>query len=119
AGVGGPLPVPGDPLPDDDRADRQPRARGGAGRGARRWARARPGRRGAGDELMATVWFILLAAMITTYVVLDGFDLGAGAIHLLIGRNEREREALTETYGPVWNGNEVWLIAAGGVLCMT
>src|SRR5256885_4575251 len=68
---------------------------------------------------MATVWFVLLAAMIATYVVLDGFDLGAGALHLLIGRDEREREALTETYGPVWNGNEVWLIAAGGVLFMT
>jgi cytochrome d ubiquinol oxidase subunit II len=67
---------------------------------------------------MATAWFILLAAMVTTYVVLDGFDLGAGALHFLIGRDEREREALTETYGPVWNGNEVWLIASGGVLFM-
>jgi cytochrome d ubiquinol oxidase subunit II len=67
---------------------------------------------------MATAWFILLAAMVTAYVVLDGFDLGAGALHLLIGRDEREREGLTETYGPVWNGNEVWLIASGGVLFM-
>src|SRR2546423_9316968 len=67
---------------------------------------------------MATAWFILLAAMVTASVVLDGFDLGAGALHLLNGRDEREREALTETYGPVWNGNEVWLIASGGVLFM-
>jgi cytochrome bd ubiquinol oxidase subunit II len=65
---------------------------------------------------MGTVWFLLLAAMITAFVVLDGFDLGAGALHLFVARTEEEREQVTEAIGPVWNGNEVWLIASGGVL---
>jgi cytochrome d ubiquinol oxidase subunit II len=65
---------------------------------------------------MATVWFCLLAFMITVYVVLDGFDLGVGALHRILGRTEAERDESTALIGPVWDGNEVWLIAAGGVL---
>jgi cytochrome d ubiquinol oxidase subunit II len=65
---------------------------------------------------METVWFVALAAMITVYVVLDGFDLGAGALHLRVPHGEEQREQLTSAIGPVWNGNEVWLIASGGVL---
>jgi cytochrome d ubiquinol oxidase subunit II len=65
---------------------------------------------------METVWFVALAAMITVYVVLDGFDLGAGALHLRLPRTDEEREQVTDAIGPVWNGNEVWLIASGGVL---
>src|SRR4051795_10595627 len=65
---------------------------------------------------MATVWFVLLALMITVYVVLDGFDLGVGALLRLLGRNDAERAQAIEAIGPIWNGNEVWLIAAGGVL---
>lgn len=65
---------------------------------------------------MTTVWFVALAVMVTVYVVLDGFDLGAGALHLLVGRTPAQREAAAGTVGPVWNGNEVWLIASGGVL---
>jgi len=67
---------------------------------------------------METAWFCLLAVMVTLYVVLDGFDLGVGALHLFLARNEEEREEATAAIGPVWNGNEVWLIAAGGVLFM-
>jgi cytochrome d ubiquinol oxidase subunit II len=67
---------------------------------------------------METVWFLILAAMITVYVVLDGFDLGAGALHLIVARTEEEREEVTSSIGPVWNGNEVWLIAGGAVLFM-
>ena len=67
---------------------------------------------------MATAWFCFLAAMIAVYVVLDGFDLGVGALHLWLARTEEEREQATEAIGPVWNGNEVWLIAGGGVLFM-
>ena len=67
---------------------------------------------------MPTAWFCFLAAMVTVYVVLDGFDLGVGALHLLLGRTDAEREEATEAIGPVWNGNEVWLIASGGVLFM-
>lgn len=65
---------------------------------------------------MATAWFVFLALMITVYVVLDGFDLGVGALHRLVGRTEAEREEAASAIGPIWNGNEVWLIAGGGVL---
>ncbi|HVO10275.1 MAG TPA: cytochrome d ubiquinol oxidase subunit II [Vicinamibacteria bacterium] len=61
-------------------------------------------------------WFVALAAMLTGYAVLDGFDLGTGVLHLLVGRSQRERATLIDAIGPVWNGNEVWLLAAGGSL---
>jgi cytochrome d ubiquinol oxidase subunit II len=67
---------------------------------------------------MATIWFIFIAVLVTVYVVLDGFDLGVGALHVPLARTEEEREQTTGSIGPVWNGNEVWLIAAGGVLFM-
>jgi cytochrome d ubiquinol oxidase subunit II len=54
--------------------------------------------------------------MIAGYVVLDGFDLGAGAIHLFVARTDKERRSVLASIGPVWNGNEVWLLAAGGTL---
>jgi cytochrome bd ubiquinol oxidase subunit II len=65
---------------------------------------------------METVWFILIALMLTAYVVLDGFDLGAGVINLLVARNHDERRMVLRAIGPVWDGNEVWLIATGGAL---
>ena len=65
---------------------------------------------------METFWFAALAAMLAVYVVLDGFDLGAGVAHLLVARDERERTDVLSAIGPFWDGNEVWLIAAGGVL---
>ena len=65
---------------------------------------------------MPTLWFILVALMLTAYVVLDGFDLGAGALHLIAARTDDERRALLAAIGPVWDGNEVWLLAAGGTL---
>src|SRR6266700_8667 len=65
---------------------------------------------------MQTVWFILVAFMLIMYVLLDGFDLGAGVIHLIAARNDRERRLIIEAIGPVWDGNEVWIIAAGGTL---
>jgi cytochrome d ubiquinol oxidase subunit II len=67
---------------------------------------------------MHTTWFCFLAVMVALYVVLDGFDLGVGAMHLILARTEEERAEATGAIGPVWNGNEVWLIAAGGVLFM-
>jgi cytochrome d ubiquinol oxidase subunit II len=63
-----------------------------------------------------TFWFIAVALMITMYVLLDGFDLGAGAIHPFAARDERERRMVLRSIGPVWDGNEVWLIAGGGTL---
>jgi cytochrome d ubiquinol oxidase subunit II len=65
---------------------------------------------------METIWFCLVALMIALYVVLDGFDLGAGAIHLLVARSDEERRQVLASIGPVWDGNEVWLLAAGGAL---
>jgi cytochrome bd ubiquinol oxidase subunit II len=65
---------------------------------------------------METVWFILVALMLTAYVVLDGFDLGAGIINLLVARTHDERRLVLRAIGPVWDGNEVWLLAAGGAL---
>ncbi|HEX9885622.1 MAG TPA: cytochrome d ubiquinol oxidase subunit II [Longimicrobiales bacterium] len=67
---------------------------------------------------MTTVWFILVAFLLTGYVILDGFDLGAGILHGLVGRTEEERGRVLASIGPVWDGNEVWLIAAGGTLYM-
>ena len=67
---------------------------------------------------MTTVWFWLLGFMITMYVVLDGFDLGVGALHRILGRSDGDREETITLIGPVWDGNEVWLIAAGGVLLL-
>jgi cytochrome bd ubiquinol oxidase subunit II len=65
---------------------------------------------------MLSHWFWILAAMITIYVVLDGFDLGAGAIYLITAKTNDERRRVLAAIGPVWDGHEVWLLAAGGVL---
>src|ERR1700690_4191165 len=65
---------------------------------------------------METIWFCLVAVMIAVYVVLDGFDLGAGIVHLFVARSDRERPAVISSIGPVWDGNEVWLLAGGGTL---
>jgi len=66
--------------------------------------------------MIQIVWFCLVAIMIAGYVVLDGFDLGAGIIHLIVARNESERQQVLRSIGPVWDGNEVWLLAGGGTL---
>ena len=65
---------------------------------------------------MLLVWYLLVAIMITGYVIFDGFDLGAGVLHLFLARSEPERRLLIRTIGPVWDGNEVWLLAGGGTL---
>ncbi len=65
---------------------------------------------------MGFLWFWLVAVMIVGYVVFDGFDLGVGILHLFLVRNETERRATLGSIGPVWDGNEVWLLAGGGTL---
>lgn len=65
---------------------------------------------------METLWFAIVAVMIAIYVVLDGFDFGAGALHLRVARNDRERRQVLAAIGPYWDGNEVWLLGVGGVL---
>lgn len=65
---------------------------------------------------MEILWLAIVAVMLTTYVVLDGFDLGVGIIHMIVAHTERERRLVLRSIGPVWDGNEVWLLAAGGTL---
>ncbi|MBI1807354.1 MAG: cytochrome d ubiquinol oxidase subunit II [Ignavibacteria bacterium] len=65
---------------------------------------------------METLWFIIVAFMITMYVVLDGFDLGVGVLYLLLGTSDSDRQTMLKTIAPFWDGNEVWLLAAGGTL---
>ena len=65
---------------------------------------------------MGTLWFWIVAAMLTVYVVLDGFDLGVGIVFPFVARTEEERQHALRAIGPVWDGNEVWLLAAGGTL---
>jgi cytochrome bd ubiquinol oxidase subunit II len=65
---------------------------------------------------METLWFMIIAVMVAAYVVLDGFDLGAGVIYLTAARTPTERQTIMRAIGPVWDGNEVWLLSAGGTL---
>lgn len=64
---------------------------------------------------LPTVWFGLLGVFLVGYAVLDGFDLGVGVLHLFAG-SDADREALIESIGPFWSGNEVWLVVFGGAL---
>jgi cytochrome d ubiquinol oxidase subunit II len=65
---------------------------------------------------MEILWYCLVALLLAGYVLLDGFDLGAGALHLFVAKTEPERRSVFASIGPVWDGNEVWLLAAGGTL---
>ena len=67
-------------------------------------------------DFLVALWFALAAVMLAIYVVLDGFDFGAGALHLAVARDDGERRQVLAAIGPYWDGNEVWLLAAGGVL---
>ena len=62
-----------------------------------------------------TIWFILVGVLFTGYALLDGFDLGIGALHLFT-RKDEERRVMLNAIGPVWDGNEVWLVTGGGAL---
>jgi cytochrome bd ubiquinol oxidase subunit II len=63
---------------------------------------------------VVTLWFAIIALLWTGYFVLEGFDFGVGMLLPVLGRGERERRVLINTIGPVWDGNEVWVITAGG-----
>src|SRR5579862_5424500 len=65
---------------------------------------------------METLWFIFIGLMLVAYVVLDGFDIGAGIVQPIVARTHRERAVVLRSIGPVWDGNEVWLIATGGAI---
>jgi cytochrome d ubiquinol oxidase subunit II len=62
-----------------------------------------------------TIWFVLVGILLTGYAILDGFDLGTGPL-LLCTKGDRERRILLNAIGPIWNGNEVWLVTGGGAL---
>lgn len=65
---------------------------------------------------LADLWFVLFVAIIAGYLVLDGFDLGVGMLHPFAAREDRERRIVLNSIGPIWDGNEVWLVVGGGVL---
>ena len=62
------------------------------------------------------IWFLLIGVLLVGYAILDGFDLGVGILHLFIAKDDRERRVLLNSIGPVWDGNEVWLLTAGGAI---
>ena len=63
---------------------------------------------------LATVWFLIIAVLWLGYLFLEGFDFGVGMLLRVLGRDEASRRVLINTIGPVWDGNEVWLIVAAG-----
>src|SRR5690554_4254668 len=65
---------------------------------------------------LTTIWFILIAVLFIGYFVLEGFDFGVGMLVGILAKNEKERRVLINTVGPVWDGNEVWLLTAGGAM---
>ncbi|SCF16366.1 cytochrome d ubiquinol oxidase subunit II [Micromonospora chokoriensis] len=65
---------------------------------------------------LTTIWFLLVAVLFTGYFILEGFDFGVGMLLPVLGRDDRQRRVLINTIGPVWDGNEVWLITAGGAM---
>jgi cytochrome d ubiquinol oxidase subunit II len=65
---------------------------------------------------LANIWFVLVAVLLTVYVILDGFDLGAGVLYPFIARNEDDRSVIRASIGPVWDGNEVWLLTGAGAI---
>ncbi|MEE9905377.1 MAG: cytochrome d ubiquinol oxidase subunit II [Chlorobium sp.] len=65
---------------------------------------------------LQTIWFILVAVLFTGFFVLEGFDFGVGILHPFMSADDRERRTVINTIGPFWDGNEVWLITAGGAM---
>lgn len=66
-------------------------------------------------ETLCQIWFVLLGVLLTGYAILDGFDLGVGILHLA-ARTDRERRIMMNSIGPLWDGNEVWLVTFGGAM---
>src|SRR5512136_137373 len=65
--------------------------------------------------MLETIWFVLWGLLWAVYFVLDGFDLGLGTLMPFVAKDERERRVVVNAMGPFWDGNEVWLLTAGGV----
>ncbi len=67
-------------------------------------------------ETLCVIWFVLLGVLLAGYAILDGFDLGVGMLHLVVPRSDHERRIMLNSIGPLWDGNEVWLVVFGGSL---
>ncbi|GAA4457044.1 cytochrome d ubiquinol oxidase subunit II [Novipirellula rosea] len=67
-------------------------------------------------ETLTFTWFVLLGVLLCGYAILDGFDLGVGILHPFIAKDDRERRLVMNSIGPLWDGNEVWLVTFGGAL---
>jgi cytochrome d ubiquinol oxidase subunit II len=67
-------------------------------------------------DLLTFIWFVLLGILLTGYAILDGFDLGVGILHPFVAKTDRERRLVMNSIGPLWDGNEVWLVTFGGAL---
>src|SRR5207253_278477 len=85
--------------------------------------RGRRGQAGAGGSVLGVTmsnlvpfWFIVIAVLWTGFFILEGFDFGVGMLHSLVGRDDAGRRAAINTIGPLWDGNEVWLIVAGAAM---
>jgi cytochrome d ubiquinol oxidase subunit II len=65
---------------------------------------------------MEIFWYIVLMTILTIYIILDGYDFGAGIVHLFFAKKEKDKRAITSAIGPFWDANEVWLVAGGGIL---
>jgi cytochrome d ubiquinol oxidase subunit II len=66
--------------------------------------------------LLQVIWFVLIGVLMAGYAVLDGFDLGVGALYPFLGQTEADKAVMRKSIGPVWDGNEVWLLTGGGAL---
>jgi cytochrome d ubiquinol oxidase subunit II len=66
--------------------------------------------------MLAEIWFVLLTTIVAGYLILDGFDMGTGILHIPVARTDAERRTFLNSIGPFWDGNAVWLILTGGVL---
>lgn len=68
------------------------------------------------SELLCIIWFIILNVLLIGYAILDGFDLGVGILHPFVAQTDQERRLVMNSIGPLWDGNEVWLVTFGGAL---
>ncbi|MEM1225633.1 MAG: cytochrome d ubiquinol oxidase subunit II [Planctomycetota bacterium] len=67
-------------------------------------------------DSLTFIWFVILGVLLTGYAILDGFDLGVGILHPFVAKGDRERRLVMNSIGPLWDGNEVWLVTFGGAL---
>ena len=67
-------------------------------------------------DSLTFIWFVLLGVLICGYAILDGFDLGVGILHPFVARDDQQRRLVMNSIGPLWDGNEVWLVTFGGAL---